>query len=66
LNQVAIIGLQAMDDLQNHRAVNVEALQRTMDHLKAVETPQVALLLAVKPSVELLVQATGRNNSTSR
>jgi len=61
LSQVAAIGLQALDDLQNHHAVNEAALQDQMRVLKDAEKPEAVLLDMVVPSVRLLVQATGTN-----
>jgi hexosaminidase len=59
LSQVATMGLQALDDLQNHHAVNEAALQDQMRVLKDAEKPEAVLLDMVVPSVKLLVQATG-------
>ena len=59
LSQVAAIGLQALDDLQNHRIASAEALRSNMEILKAAEKPQAVLLDMVAPSAELLVQAAG-------
>jgi len=61
LSQVAAIGLQALDDLQNHHAVNEATLQDQMRVLKDAEKPEAVLLDMVVPSVRLLVQATGTN-----
>ena len=58
LSQVAEIGLQALDDLQNNRKVSTDARQRNIDFLQQAAKPQAVLLLMVAPSVELLVQAT--------
>jgi hexosaminidase len=58
VSQVAAIGLQALDDLENHRQVDGAALQSTVQLLKAAEKPEVVLLDTIVPSVELLVQAT--------
>ena len=58
LSQVAEIGLQALDDLQENRPVNPDVRKRNIEFLKASEKPQAVLLLMVTPSVELLVQAT--------
>lgn len=59
LSQVAGIGLQALDDLENHRAVDAAALQNNMAILKAAEKPEAELRNMLVPSVELLEQATG-------
>jgi hexosaminidase len=58
LSQVAEIGLQTLDDLQEHRAVSGEARERNIEFLKSAGKPQAVLLLMVAPSVELLVEAT--------
>jgi hexosaminidase len=58
LSQVAKIGLQALDDLQENRPVSAEARQQSIEFLKSSAKPQAVLLLMVVPSVELLVQAT--------
>jgi hypothetical protein len=58
LSEVAEIGLRALDDLQQNRAVIKEDKQRTVEFLKSLERPQVVLLLMVVSSVKLLVQAT--------
>ena len=58
LAQVAEIGLEALDDLHNKRAVSADVRQRNIGFLKASSKPQAVLLLMVAPSVELLVEAT--------
>lgn len=58
LSQVAGIGLQALDDLQQNRPVNADTRQRNIEFLQLAAKPQVVLLLMAAPSVELLVQAT--------
>ncbi len=58
LNQVAAMGLQALDDLQNSRTVSAEDRQHNIELLKSAEQPQAVLLDMIAPSVELLVQAT--------
>jgi hexosaminidase len=58
LSQVAEIGLQALDDLQQHRDVSREVRERNIEFLKSAGKPQAVLLLMVAPSVELLVEAT--------
>jgi hexosaminidase len=60
LSRVATIGLQALDDLEAHRTEDASALQNTIETLKAAEKPQAVLRDMVVPSVELLVQATGK------
>jgi hexosaminidase len=57
LSQVAAIGIEALDDLENHRVENAGTLRKNMKVLKAAAKPQAVLLDMVAPSVELLVQA---------
>jgi hexosaminidase len=57
LSQVAEIGLQALDDLEQNRLVRADMQLRNIEFLKASAKPQAVLLLMVAPSVELLVQA---------
>jgi hexosaminidase len=61
LSEVAIIGLQALDDLKHNRPVNPEVRDRNIDFLNAAEKPQAVLLLMVAPAVETLVKATRIN-----
>lgn len=58
LNQVAVIGLQALDDLQNNRTVPAAERQRDLEILQSAKQPLAVVLDMVAPSVELLVQAT--------
>jgi hexosaminidase len=58
LSQVAEIGLQALDDLNEKRFVDPAARQQSIEFLKLAAKPQAVLLLMVAPSVELLVEAT--------
>jgi len=60
LNRVAVIGLQALDDLQNRRSTDANTLQQNLAYLESIQKPQAELILAVAPSVELLVEAAGR------
>ena len=57
LSQVATIGLQALDDLENRRVVAAATLQKNVQLLEAAAGPQAELLDMVVPSAELLVQA---------
>jgi hexosaminidase len=59
MSQVAAIGLQALDDLQNHHAVDRATLKSNMTILKAAEKPKAVLRDMVAPSVEVLEQAAG-------
>ncbi|HUD54443.1 MAG TPA: family 20 glycosylhydrolase [Terracidiphilus sp.] len=58
LSQVAAVGLQALDDLRDHRARDAATLQINLQILKAAEKPEAVLRDMVVPSVELLAQAT--------
>ncbi len=60
LSQVAVIGLEALDDLQNHRVASSAAVEKNLEFLKVAEKPQAVLLDMVAPSAELLVQATAK------
>ena len=59
LAQVATVGLQAFDDLENNRAVNADTRLQNLSLLKTAEKPQAVLVDMVASSVELLVKATG-------
>ncbi|MGC9224716.1 MAG: beta-N-acetylhexosaminidase [Terracidiphilus sp.] len=58
LSRVAVIGLQALDDLENNRTVAAQDRQHNLELLKSAEQPQAVLLDRIAPSVELLVNAT--------
>ena len=58
LNQVAAIGLQALDDLENNRAMDTDTRAQNLSALKTAAKPQAVLIDMVAPSVELLVEAT--------
>jgi hexosaminidase len=58
LSEVARIGLEALNDLEQNRGVGREARQKNIEFLEAARKPQAVLLLMVAPSVELLVEAT--------
>lgn len=59
LSQVAVIGLQALDDLQNHHVADAATVQKNMQVLEAAAKPQAIVVDMVAPSVELLVKAAG-------
>ena len=59
LSQTAALGLQALDDLQNHRSEAADTIHKDIAFLKSAQKPQAELILAVAPSVELLVEAAG-------
>jgi len=58
LRRVAEIGLQALDDLHENRAVSAELRDRNIAFLKFAAEPQAVLLLMPASSVEVLVNAT--------
>jgi hexosaminidase len=58
LAQAATIGLQALDALQNHRALSADLQQQNLACLKTAAKPQAVVVDMVVPSVELLVRAT--------
>ncbi|MGC1870870.1 MAG: family 20 glycosylhydrolase, partial [Acidobacteriaceae bacterium] len=58
LNQVAVIGLQALDDLENNRAMDAATRSQNLSVLKSAAKPQAVLIDMVVPSVQLLVDAT--------
>jgi hexosaminidase len=60
LSQVAAVGLQALDDLKNHRAMGADEREKNLAMLKAAGKPQAVLLDKVAPAVELLVRAGGK------
>ena len=60
LSQVAAVGLQALDDLKNHRSMSCAEREKDLAMLKAAAKPQAVLLDKVAPSVELLMKASGR------
>lgn len=57
LAKVAAIGLEALDDLQNHRVADPAAVQKNMELLQAAEKPQAVLLDRIAPPVQALEQA---------
>lgn len=57
LHQVAIVGLQALDNLQSGNTVGADARQNDTEFLKSAAKPQATGVDMVAPSVELLVQA---------
>ncbi|MDR3772322.1 MAG: family 20 glycosylhydrolase [Terracidiphilus sp.] len=59
LAQVADLGLQALDDLKNHRTVSAEAREKNLELLKAAAKPQAVLVDKLVAPVELLVRASG-------
>ncbi|HTU49104.1 MAG TPA: family 20 glycosylhydrolase [Acidobacteriaceae bacterium] len=58
LNQVAVIGLQALDDLENNRAMDAATRSQNLSALQTDAKPQAVLVDMVVPSVQLLVEAT--------
>jgi hexosaminidase len=59
LSQVASIGLQALDNLQNRRHFSNDELKANLQMLEAAAKPEAVLLDMVVPSVKVLVQAAG-------
>jgi hexosaminidase len=59
LSQVAAIGLQALEDLRNHRAADAGTREKNLQLLKAASKPQAVVLDMIAPSVGLLVKAAG-------
>lgn len=59
LAQAATMGLQALDDLQNHHAADAATVQNNLAFLKTAEKPQAVLISKVYPAIEVLVQASG-------
>jgi hexosaminidase len=57
LSQVAGIGLQALDDLESHRAPDKETVEKNRQLLEAAAKPQAVLVDMVAPPVQLLLQA---------
>ncbi len=57
LSQVATFGLDALDDLENHRTLDAGIAQRELEILKQAEKPQAVLLDMAAAPVESLVQA---------
>lgn len=57
LSQVAVVGLQALDDLKQDRPFNAEGRNRNIDFLDEAAKPHAVLLLTVAPSVETLAKA---------
>jgi hexosaminidase len=60
LSQVAVVGLQALDDLKNHHTVSADARDKNLQMLKAAAKPKAILLDEAVPGVELLVKASGK------
>ena len=59
VSQTASIGLQALDELENHRAANADLVQSNMQLLKSFEKPVAVLRNMIVAPVETLVQASG-------
>jgi len=57
LSKTAVIGLVALDSLQNGLPIAPETQKEQMSQLKDFEKPEAILLDMIVPSVELLVQA---------
>ena len=59
LSQVAVIGLQALDDLQAHHWPDATTLQANLKTLKTAQKPEAVLRNMIVPSVEMLVESSG-------
>jgi hypothetical protein len=57
LRRVAEIGLQALDDLHEHRSVDADSKKQSIEYLESSAKPQAVLLLMPASSVEKLVKA---------
>lgn len=57
LNQTAVIGLEALSNLENHKPVPSSIQKRQLDALKKLKAPEAVLLDAIVPGVEQLVHA---------
>ena len=64
LSQVATIGLEALDDLQNHRQMSQSTMQAHLRVLKEAHTPKAVLRDMVVAPVEQLVNAAGTGAPT--
>jgi hexosaminidase len=60
VSQVAAIGLQALDDLKNHRTASADQISKNLQLLEAAAKPSAVLVDKLTPSVELLVKANGK------
>jgi hexosaminidase len=60
VSQVAGIGLEALDDLKNHRVATVDVREKDLRALKAAEKPKAVLVDKLVSPVELLVKASGK------
>lgn len=65
LSQVAAIGVEALDQLQNHQKAGTDSTERDMQVLKASEKPQAVLRDMVVTPVESLVQAAALESSSA-
>lgn len=59
LSGVAAVGLQALDDLENHRLAGQDTVEKNMMAVEAAKKPQAALLDMAAPAIEMLVMASG-------
>jgi hexosaminidase len=58
LNQVATIGLDALQHLNSQTSLSADARQNDLQSLKAAEAQQANVVNMIAPAVEILVQAT--------
>lgn len=57
LAKTALIGLSALDALENHAPLSATAKAQALETLKALKAPKAVLLNAALPAVETLVNA---------
>jgi hexosaminidase len=60
VSEVAAVGLDALDDLQNHRKMSGDAKEKKLQLLKAAEKPKAVLVDKLVSPVELLVSASAK------
>jgi hexosaminidase len=60
VSQVAGIGLEALDDLKNHRVMPADVREKNLQVLKAAAKPKAVLVDKLVAPVELLVKASGK------
>ena len=60
VSEVAAVGLEALDDLQNHRKMSGDAKEKKLQLLKAAEKPKAVLVDKLVSPVELLVSASAK------
>ncbi len=66
LSQIAQIGLQALNSLEQHRPIKDSVQNTGMASLKAMEKPIAELTIGIIPGVETLVHAAGQSTPDRR